>query len=61
MKNTPYLIYANIALMFVILHEIYVQWDSIKADNSNFAIAVAITIPIVSLIACVIYIIRGKG
>ena len=60
MKNIPFIIFGNIALMGIILFEIFKNWNEIKADNSDFAISIAITIPIISIMASVIYIKQNK-
>jgi uncharacterized membrane protein (DUF485 family) len=60
MKKHPLIIYANIILMFVILAEIFKDWEMMKADNSTFAIIVAIVIPVISIVASVFYIRSNK-
>lgn len=60
MKKHPLIIYANIILMFVILFEIFKDWQTMKADNSTFAIIVAIVIPVISIVASIFYIRSNK-
>jgi hypothetical protein len=60
MKKHPLIIYANIILMLVILIEIFKDWQTMKADNSDFAIIVAIVIPVLSIVASIFYIKSNK-
>ena len=60
MKKQPLIIYANIILMLVILIEIFKDWQTMKADNSAFAIFVGISIPVISIVASIFYIRSNK-
>ena len=60
MKNMPFSIAGTLIVAMLFLVTMIKDWDEIVADNSPFAVAVGILVPVAAIIACMFYLKSGK-